>query len=464
MTDIHAHFTTWHRGRVALIVALATLACDDGAGRAGRATLPATHADAFHAIGARDAGPHDAGHGDRPDGAGPDWQPPLKLAFEAIPHDAPLLRATDLVFLPDAPGDFLWLDKDGDVNHMRLVYEGGRPVRAKRLGGFHVPDIWIDSDAGLISVALAPDYPRSHHVYFGLTVSMETSLIRRYTFDAERPEATPQTGVDIFEVTGSGARRSWHNIGSIGFTDTGDLFAFFGEKTLGRPAQDSTSPLGSMVLLRPRPEGGADPAPGNPFADTGGDPFVYAKGMRSPWKGLYHDGRFFFGDVGQDKVEEIDVIDEPGLNFGWPRAEGPCATDCEGLTEPFIWFGRESNHPFVVEDPEADASRLRAVYAGLIYRTDAPGAENDPYLGRWRDVLVFGDMSTGFIRGARVGLGGGGPSPNTWAVGHLHFATAMAQAPDGSVYATALGTWPIDVPNVSASPLLRAVLADGGAR
>ena len=72
--------------------------------------------------------------------------------------------------------------------------------------------------------------------------------------------------------------------------------------------------------------------------------------------------------------------------------------------------------------------------------------------------MTFGDASTGFIRAVRIDAGVE-PNPTSWPVGHLQYVTGWAQAPDGYVYLTGLGTWPIDAPRTSRSPLWRAVLA-----
>jgi hypothetical protein len=442
-----------------------------GAGDAALPGSPPRTPDAFRGIGhidGVDAGePGAAGGSGAPSGAGgaggqtsPDWAPPLKLAFEPVPHDAPLLRATDLGFLPDGSGTFLWLDKDGAVHVMRLF--GGR---ARRLGGYRVPDTFTETDAGLLSVAFDPGFAQNRFVYLGVTIDRQTNVIRRYRFVPGDGTATLTDAVEIMRVTGPGAREAWHNVGSMGFDEAGVMWALFGDKTLGAPAEDPASPLGALLRFIPRtgPEGGFDTPADNPFTASGGHPAVYAKGMRSPWKGLYHEGRWFFGDVGQDTAEEINVIDAPGLHFGWPRAEGPCETDCDGLTDPWMWYGRSASHRFVAEDPDAVPAGLRSVWMGAIYRPGAPGAENDPYLGRWRDVLVFGDWATGFVRGRRVGEPGEPGSAHQgrdWPVAHLHHATGFAQGPDGFVYATALGTWPADRETETPSPLLRAVLAD----
>ncbi|MCA9561230.1 MAG: hypothetical protein KC583_21925, partial [Myxococcales bacterium] len=160
-----------------------------------------------------------------------------------------------------------------------------------------------------------------------------------------------------------------------------------------------------------------------------------------------------FGDVGFNDFEEVNVVSEPGQNFGWPLAEGPCQEACDGLTDPWFFYGRSNSHPFVAEDLDAVPTSERSVFVGWIYQ---PVAE-DPYQGRWNDVMTFGDTIVGFIRARNIH--GDGPD---WAVGHLPWITGWAQAPDGYVYVTAMGTWPPADEGEAEQPshILRAVLAD----
>ncbi len=61
---------------------------------------------------------------------------------------------------------------------------------------------------------------------------------------------------------------------------------------------------------------------------------VWAMGLRNPYKFIYIDGtsaheddgdfpgKFLLGDVGSSFYEELNLIDEPGQWFGWPKFEG----------------------------------------------------------------------------------------------------------------------------------------------
>lgn len=71
--------------------------------------------------------------------------------------------------------------------------------------------------------------------------------------------------------------------------------------------------------------------PDNPFIhEPGARPEIYAYGVRNMWRCSVDrgdprtkegKGRIFCGDVGQNKFEEIDII-EKGRNYGWRAKEG----------------------------------------------------------------------------------------------------------------------------------------------
>lgn len=374
-----------------------------------------------------------------PDVPGPDVPSPdaapddgrLRLALAPIAHDTGFSLPTDLAFIAANPGELFMTDRDGGVAHLRL--EGDAVTT---LTSFAVPDTWIDGAAGLLGVAVDPNFAENQFFYVSVSISRERNVIRRYTLHAGDGAATLASQVDIFDVFGEGAPR-WHNIASLGFDEGGVMWAFIGDKGLFDPAQDPADPLGSLIRILPSQTGdmGGYTVPDDqPVFGPDAHPAVFAKGIRSPWKGRYHEGRWYFGDVGKDDVEEIDIVDSPAQNFGWPLAEGPCAESCDGFVEPWIWYDRTSSHPFVAEDPEAVPTTNRSVYVGWI-RQPADGIP-DPYGGRWNGIMTYGDHYVGFIRARNLATG------EDWHAGHLGYASAWAQGPDGFVYASALFGWP----------------------
>jgi glucose/arabinose dehydrogenase len=60
----------------------------------------------------------------------------------------------------------------------------------------------------------------------------------------------------------------------------------------------------------------------NPFAAGGGEPEIFAIGLRNPWRWSFDrlTGDMWIGDVGQGAIEEVDVVkagELKGKNFGW---------------------------------------------------------------------------------------------------------------------------------------------------
>jgi glucose/arabinose dehydrogenase len=119
----------------------------------------------------------------------------------------------------------------------------------------------------------------------------------------------------------------------------------------------------------------------NPFASGGGLPEIWAYGLRNPFRFSFErgTGRLFVGDVGQDKYEEIDIL-QSGGNYGWNVMEGMhCfnpAIGCNmtGLILPIAEYGHT----------EGDA-----VIGGYVYKGSAIPSLAGAY--------VFSDNGSGTI-------------------------------------------------------------------
>lgn len=97
--------------------------------------------------------------------------------------------------------------------------------------------------------------------------------------------------------------------------------------------------LGSVLRIDvDKREGGKEYAipADNPFVNvSGAQPEIYAYGLRNPWRCSIDRGdldtgegagRIFCGDVGQNRYEEVDII-EKGGNYGWRAYEGDSCYD-----------------------------------------------------------------------------------------------------------------------------------------
>lgn len=97
--------------------------------------------------------------------------------------------------------------------------------------------------------------------------------------------------------------------------------------------QDRTVLLGKILRIDPLDPDGDGPLrygipPSNPFVGEGGGvkEEIYAYGIRNPWGLAFDDGpggsgRLFCADVGQGRIEEVNLIVNGG-NYGWRYKEG----------------------------------------------------------------------------------------------------------------------------------------------
>jgi glucose/arabinose dehydrogenase len=344
-----------------------------------------------------------------------------------------LLGLTGITFLPGNRGALVW-EKAGRLKHLRV--EGDDLVL---LGELQLSGVYDSDDCGLVSVALDPDWETNHYLFASHCTSGRFSAVVRYTFDGGDYDAVAETASPVIEAGDSTANRPWHNFGALGFFEDHSMWLLSGEKNIRAHGQDVASELGKVLRIIPRRGeelSGYDPHPGNPFA---GDPElssganVYAWGLRSPWRGtIDRDGRLIIGDVGETH-EEVNVAQQAGQNFGWSAHNGPCDEDCEGVTDPVVWWGRSSSHEYVTDDEHAGARTARVSWVGEYY----PGGEDDPYDGFLDDTVLFSDTCIGFVRALQIDARGKAARDDH--VGHLSGLSGAAIGPGGFLYVTSFG-------------------------
>ena len=180
-----------------------------------------------------------------------------------------------------------------------------------------------------------------------------------------------------------------HNGGQLAFGPDGYLYIATGDGgSAGDPrgnAQNRSSLLGKILRIDvdKSSEGRSYSIPGdNPFA---GNAFefreeIYAYGLRNPWRFSFDaaTGRLWAGDVGQNRIEEVNVVQKGG-NYGWNVMEGSLCysspnCDKSGFTPP-VW--------------EYDHSLGISIIGGFVYR--------GPTLDRLHGLYIFGDYGSGRI-------------------------------------------------------------------
>lgn len=252
-------------------------------------------------------------------------------------------RPAALAFAPD--GRLFFAEQY--TGAIRIVSADGR-LQEEPFARLPVSD-YLGLDWGLTGLALHPDFEENHYVYafYSVLTDQETlsrpTLVRLSEQDGVAVEET--VIMDDFPRTDP-ERPGFNANGRIAFGPDGFLYLSIGDYDQAGPAQDISTPVGS--LLRIDPEDGSAPAD-NPFADDpDADPRIFAYGFREPFPFIFHPatGAIYGTDNTPYTCEELNII-AAGGNYSWPDVgEFPFA-DCRaaGQTPAIHYFAREGMQP-----------------------------------------------------------------------------------------------------------------------
>jgi len=228
-----------------------------------------------------------------------------------------------LVFLPN--GDALVSERSGTI---RLIREG--EVQSEPYAEIDVAH-QRGSEAGLMGLALHPEFPNTPYVYVMYTYDGPSGRLNRVARLRHNGTTGEMANVILDDIPGG---RN-HDGGRIAFGPDGMLYVCAGETFQRELAQDENS-LGGKIL-RLTPEG--DIPSDNPFPDSP----IYSMGNRNPQGLAWHPetGDLFesehgpSGEFGLRARDEINVI-YPGENYGWPRVVG--AAENSQYVDPLIMW------------------------------------------------------------------------------------------------------------------------------
>jgi len=241
-------------------------------------------------------------------------------------------------------------------------------------------------EKGLLGLAFHPDYINNGYLYVNYT-NKKNTVIARYMRSSDNPaSADPASEKIILTFPQPYAN---HNGGQLAFGPDGYLYIGTGDgSSAGDPqnhAQDKTSLLGKILRIDVD-----HPDSGKPYGLPSDNVFagnskgyleeIFAYGLRNPWRFSFDEsGSLCVGDVGQDKREEVDLV-ENGKNYGWSIMEGTLVyknipgIDRTGMVPP-LW--------------EYDHSQGEAITGGYIYNgSQTPGLKG---------TYVYGDYVSGRI-------------------------------------------------------------------
>ncbi len=267
------------------------------------------------------------------------------LAVETIAGG--LVHPWSLAFLPD--GRMLVTERPG---RMRIVTRAGQ--LSPPLAG--VPEVYAQSQAGLMDVILGRDFETNRTIYFCYAEPADGGGGRIAVAHAQLEEngRTPRlvAVTTIFRQRGPASRGL--NIGCrIVQAGDGNLFVTLGDHfSAAELAQTLDNHIGKIVRIRPDGTAPTD----NPFVNKPGAlPEIWAYGLRNP-EGLAFnpaDGKLWEQEHGPQGGDEINIIDK-GKNYGWPVVSygvnyggtpvGAGKSQAPGLQDP-VWHWTPSIAP-----------------------------------------------------------------------------------------------------------------------
>jgi len=241
---------------------------------------------------------------------------------------------------------------------------------------------------GLVGLAFHPNYISNGFFYLYYSASTSSpgqdhrSVISRFRVSSDPNRADPNSEEILLSFD---QPDPLHNGGCLVFGPDGKLYVSSGDGGLpgGDPqgfAQDLSSLLGKILRLN---DDGSIPAD-NPLVGMGGETReeIWAYGLRNPWRMSFDPttGSLWAADVGEERVEEINVITRGG-NFGWNLFEGnlefrnPEEVPLSETVRPIFTYGRDQGG---------------SITGGFVYRgRELPGLENSYLYGDFLSDRVW---------------------------------------------------------------------------
>ncbi len=187
-----------------------------------------------------------------------------------------------------------------------------------------------------------------------------------------------------------------HGGGQLAFGPDGYLYIGLGDGSpygdLSGNAQNCSSLFGKILRIdinNPSQQENYSVPADNPFkGNTAGyKEEIYAYGFRNPWRFSFDSvtGKLWASDVGQDRMEEIDIVDK-GKNYGWNLMEGTLfysGGNESGLQAPVWAYGRDQGN---------------ATIGGFVYH----GTKLPQLAGSY----IYGDFVSGRIWALNLNHGG----------------------------------------------------------
>lgn len=245
-------------------------------------------------------------------------------------------------------------------------------------------------EMGLLGLAFHPNFANNGFFYVNYTTgsgSQRRTVISRFSTSASNSNLGDQNS-ELILIEFSQPFTN-HNAGMVAFGPDGFFYIATGDGGGGGDpfdnGQDRTNFLGKILRIdvdNPQGELNYGIPSDNPFAGNLKNfrEEIWAYGLRNPWRFSFDfpTAQLWAGDVGQGRLEEVDLI-EKGGNYGWRIMEGsdcfnPANCNPGGLAQPIV----EYNHNFGC-----------SITGGYVYR----GSFRPELTGAY----IYGDFCSGRI-------------------------------------------------------------------
>ncbi|HEV7350589.1 PQQ-dependent sugar dehydrogenase [Telluribacter sp.] len=302
-------------------------------------------------------------------------------AFPGLKFRSPV----DLTYAPDGSNRLFVLEQEGVIR----VFENKADASSAQVFLDIKNKVTDGGERGLLGIAFHPDYRTNGFFYVNYTRSspLET-VIARYKVNPSNPNAAEPASETVLLTFPQPF--SNHNGGAVKFGPDGHLYVSVGDGGSGgdpqNNAQNRNNLLGTILRLdvNSTEKGNYGIPSGNPFKGNseGYREEIYAYGLRNPWRVSFDSqtGNLWAGDVGQNAIEEIDII-KAGGNYGWRRKEGTeCfnpKSNCEeqGMVAPVFTYSQSNGD--------------RSITGGFVYRGNS--------LSELKGHYIYGDFVSGKI-------------------------------------------------------------------
>jgi len=313
------------------------------------------------------------------------------------------------------------LSRPGDRDGLYVVEQPGR-VRVIRDGAID-PRAFLDlrsvitagGERGLLGLAFPADHERTGLLYAHFSAKAPEGDTR--VVELKLPPGGATLGPDDITRTLLAQKQPYanHNGGQLSFGPDGRLYLGLGDGGSAfdpqRNGQDREGTKLAKLLARD-------------LRDAEGDWETVAFGLRNPWRFSWDrkTGDLFIGDVGQDRIEEVDLIPAGTskiMNFGWSAYEGRnrfgdhAVSDAAPVTFPIATYthdeGCSITGGYVYRGQKIDGLRGRYIYGdfcrGTLFTlrldgTRAVEVRREPV--KLPNLTSFGETADGEIYAATI--------------------------------------------------------------